>query len=578
MNDRITIAEKPTANTNPWISARTAYDNSLEYHLGRSFTQNNPLPAGSDLDQMTNPEEQGATYILTSAQPANMPFTLYQTTLLEITGGPANTTTQRLIDARGISWRKRHPSATGVTSWGEWHLAPGHRIEPVSSSRNLNTLHSSEWEGSWWLSAVNPPSNLPFTLYQSSILDIEHIGNTQYIQRVTDAHMSAWRKTHPSAGSTALWGPWHIDYTTVHPSLRAVEMDESYNVLNGIGDIHARTQNGIASVTKVLAALVAEDIIQEHSLGVTSLRTVQWADDMPIGLSYSGPLLNGDRISLINLLRLSLMASDNMAPMTIARVLGTSLSGSGTPFDKFVRAMNEKLVEVGAHGAMAYEPTSRARLSPYDTARMMTYMHNNATKYARTIGYMGDNSSNVTWQRSDGSSSGTQTINNVLMQSFTYVPEVDWGKGGNHFGRQHIAAKWTNARGQNRIMVLQDVPTGIRVSELRKLIVMSNLEHYPNSQGASGGSELPELAKMTDLNNLTHDAEYIIPALPQTNYDIQNLPSNSSSRGLLKVISWSRSVSNDSVLTHQEIRYPGQLWVRSTSNSSSWNSEWQRIF
>lgn len=589
MAKRFDIANKPPQNSDPWYSTRTNYDNSLEYHLDRAYTMNNSLNGTTHLDDLVTPEDQGSYWISNAWNNIGVPFQTNQSLLLEVTGGTSYTSVQRLIDSRGITWRRRIPSGVNQIIWGPWHIAEGHRAEHLPSNTNLNNMVGPEYAGSWTIFATAPIQNLPYGLYQTTQLTIEYGGsNAATTQRLSDSDMTSWRKHFPGSG----WGPWKVDYTTFPGEVRVCEMGVSGQVTNAIGDIHSKKEHGIASITKVLTAIVAMDLVNSssHPFTIGRLVTVDYQEDRPIGLAYSAPLLDGDRLSISSLLRLSLIPSDNMAPMTIARTMGEHLSGTGSGYDKFVLLMNKKLIEMGIVGASAGEPTSQAKLSTYDICKMMVYIWANRSSYQQIIDDMGRSSIVFTIWNAAGTTR-EHRADNVVVQGFegsgaSYGGNFQWGKGGNHFLRTHLAGVFNRVGTSTpRFLVMTDGRTGMaRGRVYRMLMAMSDYSCFPNTNDSSGVDVLPHLHFRADLNDLEETAEYWVrsngfqPPGMSGSLEVVNGPSYIiSGTSLLKIISWPGQLASSRPMVHQELYHASNKSVRTRGISGNW-SVWHRVY
>jgi D-alanyl-D-alanine endopeptidase (penicillin-binding protein 7) len=126
---------------------------------------------------------------------------------------------------------------------------------------------------------------------------------------------------------------------------------------------HAQDQRSIASITKVMTAVV----FLEDSPDLSQVVTVTAADRRGGSTTY---LRANDKVTKGDLLHLMLIASDNVASRVLAR---TSSYGA----DGFIARMNEKAVDLGLTSTK-YADTSgllSANLSSaYDMAKLITYV------------------------------------------------------------------------------------------------------------------------------------------------------------------------------------------------------------
>jgi D-alanyl-D-alanine endopeptidase (penicillin-binding protein 7) len=137
-----------------------------------------------------------------------------------------------------------------------------------------------------------------------------------------------------------------------------------FNPENGqvLWEENAQDKRSIASITKVMTALVfledAPDLSQEI--------TIQRSDVYAASTTY---LRANERVTLDNLLHLTLIASDNAAARALARV---SHGGAAA----FVERMNEKALELGLESTTFADPSG---LNPdnvssaYDLSRLISF-------------------------------------------------------------------------------------------------------------------------------------------------------------------------------------------------------------
>jgi serine-type D-Ala-D-Ala endopeptidase (penicillin-binding protein 7) len=125
---------------------------------------------------------------------------------------------------------------------------------------------------------------------------------------------------------------------------------------------NARDQRSIASITKVMTAVV----FLEDQPDLTQVVTVERGDVYAASTTY---LRANERLTLDNLLHLTLIASDNAAARALAR-----LSHGGTA--SFVERMNTKAAELGLETTSFTDPSGlRAEnvSSAYDLSKLITY-------------------------------------------------------------------------------------------------------------------------------------------------------------------------------------------------------------
>jgi serine-type D-Ala-D-Ala endopeptidase (penicillin-binding protein 7) len=125
---------------------------------------------------------------------------------------------------------------------------------------------------------------------------------------------------------------------------------------------NAQDKRSIASITKVMTAVV----FLEDAPDLSQVVTVERGDVYAASTTY---LRANDKITLDNVLHLTLIASDNAAARILARV-----SHGGTA--SFIDRMNTKAIELGLDSTSFTDPSGlRAEniSSAYDLSRLITY-------------------------------------------------------------------------------------------------------------------------------------------------------------------------------------------------------------
>ena len=125
---------------------------------------------------------------------------------------------------------------------------------------------------------------------------------------------------------------------------------------------NAQDKRSIASITKVMTTVV----FLEDNPDLSEIVTVQRPDVYAASTTY---LKAGDRLSLDDVLHLTLIASDNAAARVLARV-----SHGGTA--SFIERMNEKAVELGLESTSFTDPSglNPANISSaYDLSRLISF-------------------------------------------------------------------------------------------------------------------------------------------------------------------------------------------------------------
>jgi serine-type D-Ala-D-Ala endopeptidase (penicillin-binding protein 7) len=140
----------------------------------------------------------------------------------------------------------------------------------------------------------------------------------------------------------------------------AIIMDPSTGAV--LWQENASEKRSIASITKVMTALV----FLEDQPDLSQVVTVQRGDTYAASTTY---LRANERVTLDNLLHLTLIASDNAAARALAR-----LSHGGTA--TFIERMNSKAAELGLESTSFTDPSGLKAeniSSAYDLSRLITY-------------------------------------------------------------------------------------------------------------------------------------------------------------------------------------------------------------
>lgn len=128
-------------------------------------------------------------------------------------------------------------------------------------------------------------------------------------------------------------------------------------------------QMPIASITKLMTALVAHELINENEEVVIDSYSIEQDGD-------SG-LLSGESFSFKNLLDLTLLNSSNDGAFAIASVVGSTLFAEGGA-DTFVEAMNIRAKDLGLTQTYFRNPTgldiSESEGGAYGSARDITFL------------------------------------------------------------------------------------------------------------------------------------------------------------------------------------------------------------
>jgi serine-type D-Ala-D-Ala carboxypeptidase (penicillin-binding protein 5/6) len=135
----------------------------------------------------------------------------------------------------------------------------------------------------------------------------------------------------------------------------------------------ASVRRPIASITKVMTALLALDALPLHRVVTVDPRAVFERDDY--GASSTLGLRAGERITVENLLYALLLGSANDA----ADALAIAVDGST---ESFVRHMNRRAAALGMHGTTFFSPSGlddRGRSTPLDLLRLVRAANENET-------------------------------------------------------------------------------------------------------------------------------------------------------------------------------------------------------
>jgi serine-type D-Ala-D-Ala endopeptidase (penicillin-binding protein 7) len=147
------------------------------------------------------------------------------------------------------------------------------------------------------------------------------------------------------------------------PDVRA-EAAIIYNPETGeiLWENHSKDQRSIASITKVMTALV----FLESNTPLSTMVTVERSDVARASTTY---LRNGFKLPAEDLLNLLLVGSDNAAARALAR-------SSNLGYSAFIQRMNEKASELGLESTVYSDPSGLLAdnmSSAYDQARLIAY-------------------------------------------------------------------------------------------------------------------------------------------------------------------------------------------------------------
>ena len=178
--------------------------------------------------------------------------------------------------------------------------------------------------------------------------------------RAQRARASANRAVRPASQPQFRVDEFGTEVPSVHAEAAIV-----YNPENGevLWEENSQNQRSIASITKVMTVAV----FLENSPDLTQQVVVSRQDVRRASTTY---LRRGETLSTGDLLHLLLIASDNVAARTLARVSPYGTKG-------FIARMNEKAAELGLESTHYEDPSGLLATnvsSAYDMARLIAYV------------------------------------------------------------------------------------------------------------------------------------------------------------------------------------------------------------
>lgn len=133
---------------------------------------------------------------------------------------------------------------------------------------------------------------------------------------------------------------------------------------------NASAQLPLASLTKLMTALVSREVLTDSAQVSMTLEAIQQDGE-------SG-FLDGDMFKEGELSDFALISSSNDAAFALAAAAGGALTGTESPSERFVKAMNLRAEEIGLLGTHFTNPTgldaSMEESGAYGTARDMTFL------------------------------------------------------------------------------------------------------------------------------------------------------------------------------------------------------------
>lgn len=323
--------------------------------------------------------------------------------------------------------------------------------------------------------------------------------------------------------------------------VRVLSVDSKGRDIVVQGDPDLISGAGIMSITKMITALVAREYLTADAL-LDETATVT-SDD--IFRNPDSLLEPGDVISYRDLFYAMAMPSNNSAPVVVARKVGEDyLSGSLTPYRRFIQRMNEKLAEWGHSGASVQFATGTARLSPRQIVDVVRRVGDDPV--LREI--FGTLEHTVTI---DGPDARQVDIGHTVSTAPWPFPEMISAKTGTGGVWANVAMLWEHPDSTEHVTVVLEADRDIafrRYTELRKAMVA----------GANGGV----------WNNPAHSALSSPPVNTTLPRDITSLFSGADpeSGGSIQLTRAGEGVT----LSFDRVRLTG-----STSFSSAVPSRWR---
>ncbi|MCD6550500.1 D-alanyl-D-alanine carboxypeptidase [bacterium] len=182
---------------------------------------------------------------------------------------------------------------------------------------------------------------------------------------------------------------------------------------------NANKKRAIASITKLVTAIVAEEIYQPDQILFISKRAVEQE-------SQAGRLSPGEALSVNQLMHIMLIESSNDAAFALAEGI-TKRDSTTTNKDHFVDLMNKKTKEIGLKNTFFNNPTGLNGLENYSTAsdlaKLASYILKNHPEIFEITRYQ---SWRVIYPNGETHHYITENTNKLLAE----IPEIIGGKTG----------------------------------------------------------------------------------------------------------------------------------------------------
>lgn len=245
--------------------------------------------------------------------------------------------------------------------------------------------------------------------------------------------------------------PQHFPYKKIHIPDPAVSARAVYlwdpSVRMTLYELNADQKLPVASLAKVLTALVAEDLysLEEFVTVPADIQTI---------FGSQIHLMPGERLQVYDLLRALLIPSGNDAAYTLA-------AGSSLGYQGFVKRMNDTAVTLGLHNTQVINPIGYDYTGQYSSARDMGMLTAQLLVSSTLSEIVQTKSTHIT--TSDGKRYTLQNTNELLS-----LPEVTGVKTGtsNEAG-ENLIVSWVH---DNRTLIGVILGSTDRTSDAKALM------------------------------------------------------------------------------------------------------------
>lgn len=238
------------------------------------------------------------------------------------------------------------------------------------------------------------------------------------------------------------------------PETRALSLDSYGRVTVSRGDPDETLSGGIASITKVINALVAREYLTNESRLDTIVEVLP-EDEFITG--NPPELVAGDRCSYRVLLQSMLIPSNNVAPRTLARTIGETFAGSGSGQDKYLDRMQELMNERG------YVNSSISNSNPGGGGRMSMWQIADSFRELMRDSLLAEMvSTDSTSVEVFGDNARTVEITNswINRQVYRPIPEAISSKDGTGTRSAGTVFQWDHPDGSVHTSVIQSFEFG----------------------------------------------------------------------------------------------------------------------